>query len=206
MSLPANPAAGKGGVSKKRWGLWRNDLRHAAFAADARAYAADHQVLMLCETIEHAVHMWQHLPEYQLCYAALADEELNFYQRHHYLPQNFQPMTPTLRDGLRAAFERGELKKVIATDVWSTGVNFPHLQTLYRLDGRESGIVNTQLPGRVSRIVAGKEVAEIVDSCDFFDKGFYRRARTRRQHYANNGWENHWPRFGRRGFNYEPAT
>lgn len=199
MNFETDPVGDRTGVPKLRWGLWRNQQRNGAFAADARQYPADHQILMLCATVEHAINLWQHLPEFSVCHGVMKVDELEDLKRAYRLPANFTHVTASVRDGMRGAFERGELKKVIATDVWMTGVDFASLPTMYRLDARESSIISTQGPGRVSRIFRGKEFGEVVDSCDYFNKSFYRKAGVRRRTYASNGWEQQWPRFGRLG-------
>jgi len=96
---------------------------------------------------------------------------------------------------MREQFETGELKRVIATDVWATGVDFEALQVLYRVDARESQILDTQGPGRVSRIhpASGKEYGEVIDCLDAFDKTLKRKSETRKRHYAALGWSQDWP-------------
>lgn len=202
--LNVNPAHEKHGVSRMRWGVWRNVHRNRMFAEDAREnYGPDDQVLMAVATIDHAIHLWQHLPEYTLCYAGIEDEEFTGYKNSGLLPPGFVQMTAARRDAYRTAFERGELKKVIATDIWSTGVDFERLQVLYRCDARESEILSSQWPGRVSRLFDGKGFGEVVDSQDRFDRSLERKAASRKRHYSNNGWEQHWPRPSRQNsFNY----
>ncbi len=192
-----NPAHDKHGTTKMRWGIWRNQGRNQRIARDVRENYPDPntQILILVATIDHAIMLWQNLPEFALCYGSMDDEDLERYKRNHYLPENFVPTTPDRRDAMREAFERGELKRVIATDVWATGVDFEPLQVLYRGDARESQILDSQGPGRVSRIHAasGKQFGEVVDCLDIFDKTFKRKSETRKRHYAALGWSQDWP-------------
>jgi hypothetical protein len=198
VRLDANPAYNKTGVSKMRWGIWRNQPRNAVFANDVRTtYGPDDQVLMAVATVDHAIHLWNLLPEFTLCYSNSENIDFEGYKRSGLLPERFQPITSDRRDGYRTAFEEGTLKKVIATDVWSTGVDFEQLQVLYRLDARESEILNSQWPGRVSRISEDKGYGEIVDGIDYFDKTFERKSQTRKRHYGKHEWEQDWPK-GRR--------
>lgn len=193
--LDGNPAEGKTGVPRNRWGLWRNEQRNKKIADDIRAnVGADDQVLCSVATVEHAIHLWQYLPEFTLCYSNLEDASLAGYIRNRMLPPTFERMTAARRDQLRAGFEEGSLKRVIATDVWSTGVDFEQLQVLYRCDGRASEILDAQWPGRVSRLSAGKVGGLIVDCCDLFDKSLFRRSETRKRHYSKHGWTQDWPR------------
>jgi hypothetical protein len=192
-----NPADGKVGVPKQRWGIWRNDFRNNLIANDVRTNfgSPDDQVLILVQSIEHAIHLWQFLPEFSLCYGSLDNEDIERYQRSRLLPANFRPTTPEVRENMRNAFETGQLRKVIATDVWSTGVDFERLQVLYRTDARESENLDAQGPGRVSRIhpESGKAVGYVVDCFDAFDKTFKRKSETRKRHYAALGWSQDWP-------------
>jgi superfamily II DNA or RNA helicase len=197
VRLDHNPASGKSGVPKKRWGIWRNEARNQMLAEAARSYADDQQTLILVETVEHLVHLWQHLKDFALMYGDMKPLEYESYVKSRMLPHDFIHMNPERRRSMRDAFERGELKKVIATDVWSTGVDFAQLAVLIRADERDSEILDQQGPGRVSRIYAGKEYGEVVDCIDYFDKGLQAKSRSRFRSYEALEWEQDWPR-GRR--------
>ena len=202
--MERNPIAGvMSDTSRKRHGIWRNEERNRLIADDARRHYADKQVLILVETVEHAVFLWQHLPEYSLCYANLDEVRLAKYQRWELVPPDFEAMTPQRREAMRLAFERGELKKVIATDVWATGVDFASLQVVYSVSGRQSEIWDTQGPGRVSRTYDGKEYGEVVDVLDTFDARFLAKAQARYRHYRKLGWVQDWP-YGRRAISAMP--
>ena len=89
---------------------------------------------------------------------------------------------------MRQEFEKGILKRVIATDVWGTGVDFPLLQVLIRADGRASEILDTQLPGRATRVSDGKEYGLLVDCMDEWNDTFLRRSNSRKRNYLKKGW------------------
>lgn len=189
-----NPALNKYGVPRQRWGLWRNQRRNAMFARYVREnYGPDQQVLMAVATVDHALHLWNEMPEFTLCYSNSESVDWEGYRGSGLIPPSFQPITQQRRDAFRIAFERGDLKKVIATDVWSTGVDFVNLQVLCRLDARQSEILNSQWPGRVSRIAEGKAFGEVVDSADLFDKALHKKAVSRRNVYKSHGWTQEWP-------------
>jgi superfamily II DNA or RNA helicase len=88
-------------------------------------------------------------------------------------------------------FEAGTLKKVIATDVWSTGVDFPQLSVLIRADARASEIMDVQAPGRVVRRhdASGKDHGLVIDCMDYFDGALMRRSIERKRTYTKQGWE-----------------
>ena len=107
------------------------------------------------------------------------------------LPDGYEPMTVERRSALRIAFENYEVRKVIATDVWSTGVSFERLAVLVRADARGSEIMDTQAPGRVARIhqESGKEMGIVYDCRDHFDEGFRNKSQGRYRNYTKKGWE-----------------
>lgn len=197
IRMDRNPAAGKKETAKKRWGIWRNRVRNEIIADEVRNFPIDEQTLILVETVEHAVHLWQHLKEYSLCYAEMKDEEFNNYKATGMLPPTFIDVSPKVRYQMQVAFENGSLKKVIATDVWATGVDFTGLQTVVRADARDSEIIDTQGPGRVSRTHAGKTHGRVIDTIDYFDDDFYRKSRSRYTTYKELEWDQDWPE-GRR--------
>lgn len=188
VRMNTNPCQNLDGVPRKRWGIWRNNTRNKIIAEIAKQYD-DEQVLIMVATLEHAIYLKQLLPDYELCYANLDGRKRAQYQRQGFLPPDFESMTATKREAMRQAFGAGTLRKVIATDVWSTGVSFNALSVLIRADARASRILDTQIPGRVSRTDDGKEVGVIHDFFDQFDDGFKRAASSRRSNYKRNGWK-----------------
>jgi hypothetical protein len=118
----------------------------------------------------------------------MSNDELANYKREGLLPETFIQMSTKRRDELREGFADGRVKKVIATDVWATGVDFVNLRVLYRVDARASEIVDNQGPARLSRIAADKNGAVLVDCWDLFDPRFTRKSMTRRSHYKKLGW------------------
>lgn len=198
IRMTHNPASGKDGVSRMRCGIWTNYERNRAIAEDVRSNYPDvnKQILILVATVEHAVHLWQHLPEFSLCYGNMDDDRKSRYIQDGLLPRNFVNTTSDIRDRMRDEFEKGSLKRVIATDIWATGVDFVNLDVMYRADGRSSDILDSQGPGRVSRISedSDKYMGTVVDCLDLFDKNFKNRSYTRRRNYTSMGWSQDWPR------------
>jgi superfamily II DNA or RNA helicase len=187
-----NPASGMVDIPKKRWGLWRNEYRNQLIASAAREFDEDEQVLIMVTTFEHAVYLRQHLPEFTLCYAERGDDaDFNRYLKNGMLPPDEPVMTSKRRQELRKDFTSGKLKKVIATDVWSTGVSFNGLAVMIRADARGSEIMDSQIPGRVSRLDKANNKAEglVIDCGDEFDNGFRLAANKRKKNYIAKGWE-----------------
>jgi hypothetical protein len=143
------------------------------------------------------------LPDYEVVYAQSDQNRLDEIAvldeiGDKLLAQGFRPeaMTPERRENLRRAFETGRLKKVIANDVWSTGVSFERLQVMVRADARSNEIVDEQIPGRVSRIhvASGKSTGIVEDFLDQFDpSGLGRQAQNRKKNYEAKGWTQNLP-------------
>ena len=198
MRLLTNPAERfSNRVARKRHGIWTNHERNSIIAAAVRDYPDTHQILILVETIEHAVHLGAQLPDFRLVYGSMSPADCAAYRKHKLLPENYTPLSEIEKHNMRAQFESGELRRVIATDVWSTGVDFEQLNVLVRADDRDSDIVDVQGPGRVSRIYTApdgtrKEYGEVLDCMDTFDPTFYRKSLGRRNSYKLLGWEQNW--------------
>lgn len=193
---PMNPCAGLQGVTRKRWGIWRNETRNAVIAGAARAYDDATQVLVMVDTIEHAIYLQQHLPEFQLCYGNMETERLETYKRQGLVDETVAPLALQDRQRMMEAFMVQDLKKVISTHIWSTGVSFDALSILVRADARSASMItDEQLPGRTSRIhsASGKEKGIVHDFLDEFDEGFKRAAQGRGRNYRKRNWAQIYP-------------
>lgn len=199
VRLNSNPADGaKNPVMRKKRGIWTNHDRNAIIAQAVSEYPPDTQILILVETIEHAVHLGAMLPDFELVYGVMYPNDCSEYKKKGLLAPDYKPLTDPQKYKLRDRFESGELKRVIATDVWATGVDFEQLNVLVRADARDSDIADIQGPGRVSRIYTDpatgtrKEFGEVIDCIDNFDANFYRRSEGRKRSYNLLGWEQDW--------------
>ena len=179
-------------INRARVGLWRNAVRNARIAAAANSHP-DEQVLILVEKVEHAVYLGSLLPDFTLVYGSMRSEALLEYQADGLLPQDYTPLRPADLLYYRDEFAAGRLRKVIATDVWSTGVSFESLNVLIRADATASSIRDTQLPGRASRIDGIKTVGIMHDFMDQFDAAYRGRAKKRAKNYKEKGWEQRFP-------------
>lgn len=190
VRLPINPANGLVDTSRQRHGLWRNQGRNEVIAKMANLFDPDEQTLIMVTTFEHAVYLRQLLPNFTLCYAERTNDKLfNRFIKQGLLSEDEPIMTAQLRQNLRQRFESGELKKAIATDIWSTGVSFNGLGVLIRADARSSEIMDSQIPGRVCRLDDNKQEGIVIDLLDQFDSGFSTAAKKRMKNYENKGWK-----------------
>jgi len=202
--MDLNPCGGlSDDIERKRAGIWRNQYRNEVIAANARAdQKAGRQQLITCETIEHVLALKKLLPDFEVVYAenGITPHDRRYFERQGLWPPGHEPMTAERRANLTAAFERGVLREAIVTTVWNVGVSFNRLQVLNRADAGGSPIMDTQIPGRVSRPSPddpeSKPVGIVRDYCDQFDSGFRAKAASRRRNYEAHGWTQHLPSRG----------
>ena len=201
--MDENPCSEMDGTRKKRYGIWTNEYRNKLIARDARLYDDDTQVLITVETLEHALYLKKLLPEFEVVYSGqgLKDTDIIWYQNH--FPDEFTQMTEERKQKITRRFEKGKLKKAIATTVWNVGVNFRNLEVLIRADAGGSPINDTQIPGRTSRVnselvkktgTQEKMVGILHDYRDMFDTGFKYKFQSREKSYTRNQWRQHYPK------------
>ena len=89
---------------------------------------------------------------------------------------------------MASAIKNGEIKRAIATTVIKEGVDMNHLRFLIRADGESSGIFNTQVSGRLSRKLDGKNCAVLLDPYDDDNPWVKGRSEARKRLYIQNGW------------------
>lgn len=191
--MDVDPSAGYDDTAKERWGIWRNRVRNEIIAERARTYDDDTQVLISVKTTEHAMFLKKRLPEFSLCYSEQGLDPADF-QRYigwGLISKDEPMMTRQKRREMRDAFKNRELKKVIATSVWSRGVDFKDLAVLIRADASDSKTADKQWPGRTCRLPdqTNKQFAVVEDFLDQFNKGFARKGSNRKRHYVDAGFE-----------------
>jgi hypothetical protein len=179
------------GVPRKRWGIWRNQVRNQVIADAANKFGPDEQVLIMVTTFEHAVYLRHLLPDFELCYAETPEDRVPMYREWGILQGELPDMTPARREQMREDFQAGKLKKVIATDIWSTGVDFRPLSVLIRAEGGSSRIRDGQIPGRVCRLSpeTGKQGGLVLDCWDQWDYRFANDSGVRYDDYELKGWK-----------------
>ena len=170
-----------------RHGLWRNMARNKKIADVARAHA-DKQVLILCDTIDHVMHIKRLLPEAAVAYSNCSKER---YERD-YVAKGFTN-DPYLRSkdiaNIQKGLEDGSIRLCVSTMIFKEGVDFKQLGVLIRADGSSGEIPATQIPGRLSRTCDGKEKGILVDFMDVFDRRLKNRAVKRAAMYRKKGWD-----------------
>jgi len=180
-------------TARERHGIWRNQDRNGLIAAAIqwvrRTYGVDMQILISVKTVEHAVYLNAHLPDFTLVYGDMQPKKRERWERAGLLIPGEHPITSGERATLQDDFRDGKLKRAIATQIWGTGVDFPGLEVLVRADAQSSSIRNTQLPGRVTRKAEGKDFGLVIDFDDCHNEALQRRARKRLSIYRKKGWK-----------------
>lgn len=180
-------------IRRQRSGYWGNHARNNVIAKAVnevipqRLAEKDPQILILVDKVEHALQLGKILPDFTVVYGSIDAESAEYFKQLKLL--NSAPLTKKDVDEARKKFSAGTLKRVIATGIWNTGVDFPNLSVIIRADGGASAIKDTQMPGRVCRISSGKEKGILIDSADTFDLWTARRAKSRFDNYREKGWE-----------------
>jgi superfamily II DNA or RNA helicase len=173
-------------VKRDRIGIWRNPVRNKQIAAVANLFTTEEQVLIAVSTLDHALHLKTYLPDFEVVYSVDDPAKL---RRFGYmgLLDGIPPMDDQRKEYLKRQFELGHKKKMIATNVWSRGVNFPFLSVLIRADVASSSVTLTQWAGRTTRLVNGKEVSLVFDFNDEFDQRYRAKAKRRAAGYKEIG-------------------
>lgn len=182
-------------TAKDKMALWRNLHRNQTIADATLERIARHpeaQVLVMVDKTEHAFRLGQLLPGFTVVHGDLPKDRL----KQLISLKAFDPKTQIVCDkkALRThqlAFTEGRLRHVIATGIWSRGVDFKDLNLLVRADGLGSIIAADQIPGRLSRLGSDgqKPYGEMLDCVDFFSRCMLGRALTRLSIYGKNEFE-----------------
>jgi superfamily II DNA or RNA helicase len=187
---------------KDKHGIWANDFRNRTIA-HAVTYAEDVlqrteglgkddlQMLIMVDKTEHAYRLQKLLPGFTVVTGVVDDEREDKLLQMGVLSPGQTLCSAKDRERYKEEFSSGKLKRVIATFVWSKGVNFLDLDVLIRADGLGSPIASGQVPGRLSRLGAdGKKGRGIlIDFYDQFSSDLKRRSEDRFTSYKQNGWD-----------------
>lgn len=180
---------------KDRAGLWNNRDRNLlvvdAVNAAFKEYGEDAQILIMVDKTEHAFRLQQLMPDFTVVTGDLDADRAQELQKQGALIPGQRLCTPKDRKRYKKEFSAGKLKRVIATFVWSKGVNFQDLNVLVRADGLGSSIQSTQVPGRLSRLGTNKQKTHglLIDFIDSFSSDLFGRSMSRLRVYKQHGWK-----------------
>lgn len=181
------------GIPLQRHAIWRNMDRNRLIAHAVRwvfsKLGEDAQVLIGVDKVEHAVYLGHLLPDFKLVYSGADSDRWTQYIRQGLLPKGAKPISSNDREQARLDFAAGKLKRAISTAIWSTGVNFPHLNAIVRADASGNAKDATQWAGRASRRTDDKTTSYIIDFNDKFNRILSDRAERRFTLYRKKGWK-----------------
>lgn len=175
------------GIYRERYLIWQNLDRNRIIADVAKSFDDNTQVQILVKTVEHGLFLKQLLPEFVFVYDSINQNKLEKFKKNNLLTDDMI-MNNQKRLELRQKFESGELKKVISTGVWSTGIDPTNLKVIIRADATSTEILNIQSCGRVARIKGNKPIGIVCDFIDQFDSIYYRKSLKRKKYYKEMGW------------------
>lgn len=195
-----DPCEGMGDTQRLRYGIWRNRYRNRMIAADACQFLGKgEQILVTARTIEHLVHLKREFTELgvniPLIYseAGMEPRERKKYIKWGLIDNDEPRMTVHLRKQYEEDFKAGKIEIAACNSVWDTGMDFPKLTVLLRADAMASPTLDTQIPGRTSRIAEDKESGLILDYMDQFNRYFRNKALDRSKGYQRNEWDEIYP-------------
>jgi superfamily II DNA or RNA helicase len=173
-------------TSRDRWNIWRNRTRNNVIKAAIDKFSKDTQILVLVNTVEHALVLKTLMPDFTVVYASLTEAQRKRFIRAK-ICDEVQPLKLD-KEQIKNDFREGKIKRVISTSTWREGVDFPNLEVVVRADGTKGPIPATQIGGRLSRIAEGKEKGIVIDFTDNFGKCYINRSKNRFKNYLKEGW------------------
>jgi superfamily II DNA or RNA helicase len=177
-----------------RLGIWLNEDRNNLIARVTREVEEeigdDQQLLIMVDKTEHAYALGQLLPNFAIVTGEPDAARVTAMRRRGSMTDDQEICTVKMRERYKKAFEAHELKRAIATKIWSKGVDFRDLAVLVRADGSGSPIDAGQVPGRLSRLgdKTAKDSGLLIDFLDTFSGNLQGRAQKRLAVYRKNGF------------------
>jgi len=175
----------KEAITKQRNLIWRNLYRNKVIAQAVSEYTKedntlglqDPQVLILVGTTVHLENLSKLLPDYELVYNSPGKSGL-------------PKMNNKAREDIFNKFKTQEVRKVIATSCWGTGVDFPDLDIIVTASGKSGPIDVIQHTGRATRRGSGdKKMGYVIDFNDQWCKWGKWKATKRKSLYKSMGWK-----------------
>lgn len=140
-------------VDRDREAIWNNENRNQCIAQDLAELESQYdqpQILVMVDTVEHALQLKKLLPDYEVVYRTVSKK-----LKKRIKDQGRDPgelVIPNKRqEEIQRQFESGELKKVIST-CFGTGVSSNHCQIIAFCSGSGAMIKFLQSIGRSSRV------------------------------------------------------
>ena len=181
-------------VERMKRGYIRNEPRNRLIADVVNQYR-NKSVLILCRNdLEHLFRMRQYLPDFKMVYGPESMWSKSGRYKSTYsklmalglMPENYKPLHPGEQFMMEEKFNKGEINKVICTNIWREGVDLPGLEVIVRADGDPGVIPSMQASGRVVRKADKKSI--LIDFRDDFGSLFLNRSNAREKEYQKIGY------------------
>lgn len=201
--MDRDPAEGEKDTARVRAGIWQNKYRNEMIAHDVcqllNRADKEEQILVAVRTVEHLVHLKKEFRKkgvnIPLVYAegGLPSDDRRKYIKWGLIDNDEPDMSLNLRKQYEDDFKAGKIRIAACNSVWDTGMDFPKLTVLARGDALASQTLDTQIPGRTSRLDDGKQYGLVLDYMDQFNQYFRDKALDRQKGYKRNGWDQIYP-------------
>lgn len=146
LHVPEGPdVAGYGEVQLERWGITRNKRRNRLIKSVAELVPLDMQLIIFVRTIEHIEELSTLLPWFTVYHAQLSNKE---------------------KDEIEKGIMSGDLKRIIANDALSEGVNTTKLRVMIEAGWSIGDQTVSQRGGRNRRKDEGKKLGVIITFLD----------------------------------------
>jgi superfamily II DNA or RNA helicase len=144
-------------AGRYRNAVYKNIGRNQLIGEILRRLPDDMQALVIMQFLEQMEYIKQQCDtNVEIVHAETSAEKLADYQ-------NLRAISAKERKEIYTRMENSDIKRILSTHVYSTGVNFPSLEVVINAGGGGSEIVSKQIPGRESRKTADKQRSYLID-------------------------------------------
>lgn len=176
---------------RNKFGIVRNSRRNKRVAGITRDFYGDQGnkvVIIAQDDLEHLFRLKQYLPNFSLAYGQMTEKQKSKLIGQGLIDKDYRGLYPGEHHRIAEKFREGEIRRVIATSVWDTGIDLPNLEVLVRAEASSGFIPAVQLPGRATRKGEEKEKSVVVDFFDDFGPQFSGSSKKRIANYKEIGY------------------
>jgi superfamily II DNA or RNA helicase len=141
-----------------RSGITENVDMYRLLAQLSSRIPPDMQTLFMGPHVENIDRLLEFVPDMPYVHGTMREEQI--------VEREFTRVGPVSKRERKERYkemESGFLKRCASTYVYKQGVDFPGLEVVVAFGGGSSEIVHTQVPGRASRSIEGKDRAYLID-------------------------------------------
>lgn len=171
-------------IDRDRYAIWRNQPRNRLIASDIKALVdneiaqgrPDPQVLVIVDKTEHAYALLQELEGFTIVTGKVDAKRLKKLNKSGLDIEFTDLVSDNRRSYLRRLFENGELKRTVATKIWTESVSSNHCNIVVYAAGDAKVNDFIQAIGRGSRILEGKTYTTVLVYNDLFAPAYQARS------------------------------